>query len=235
MKERPLLSQRRAFSLVEMLVVLTILSILSALTFSSFTLLRTTALTVAGNNIVDVFAMARQSAIADNSFTAVVIRTQGTGALSAYAVFEFPRQADGQFPLDGNSKYDSTKWVQLSPWKYLPKSVVFENNQSIDTYMGTSLTKGSWSGANLPPPLPSGQFSLQGATVDLSTADNVVQCYQPDGTMVSPQALRLRLVEGAADSSGNITYLGATVSGSQVSYYDVYFVANTGLTKIARN
>jgi hypothetical protein len=45
----------------------------------------------------------------------------------------------------------------------------------------------------------------------------------------------LRLIEGTVDpSSGAFTYQGATVSGQEVSYYDLVFVGNTGVTMIER-
>src|ERR1700677_2870664 len=91
------LAKSGGFSLVEMLVVLTIMGVLSALTVSSFGVLRSTSLTAAGNNIVDVFAMARQNSIAKNNFTAVVIQTQGTGALASYCVLDLTRDANGNF------------------------------------------------------------------------------------------------------------------------------------------
>jgi prepilin-type N-terminal cleavage/methylation domain-containing protein len=219
MRPKSTLAQRGGFSLVEMLVVLTIMGILSALTVSSFGVLRSTSLTLAGNNVVDVFAMARQNSIAKNDFTAVVIQTQGTAALTSYCVIDLARDANGNFG----------SWTQVSPWRYLPKGVIFENNQpSVDTYMQGTGT------STLPSALPT-SFPFQGSQVDLTSASYVVQCYQPDGTLVGGQPLRLRLIEGAADATGNIAYQGSTSSGTQVSYYDVYFVANTGLTKIARN
>ena len=220
MRPRSPLARSGGFSLVEMLVVLTIMGVLSALTVSSFGVLRSTSLAAAGNNIVDVFAMARQNSIAKNNFTAVVIQTQGTGALASYCVLDLTRDANGNFGA----------WTQVSPWRYLPRGVVFENNQSsIDTYMNQSLVS-----STLPSALPT-SFPFQGSQVDLTSSSYVVQCYQPDGTLVGGQQLRLRLIEGSSDLSGNISYQGMKSSGSQVSYYDVYFVANTGLTKIARN
>lgn len=207
--------------MVELLIVLTIMGILSGLTVSSITMLRSTALTTAGNNMADVVAMARQNSITKNDFTALVIRTQGTNALSTYCIIELARQPDGTFG----------SWTEVSPWRYLPKGVIFENNQStIDSFMLNSLSSSA-----LPVPLPT-SFPFQGGQVDLTSNVNVVQCYQPDGTMVGEQSLRLRMIEGSADpATGAITYQGAQTAGTEVSYYDLYFIANTGLIKIARN
>ena len=51
-------------------------------------------LSSSGNQLVDVFAMARQNSISKNDFTAIVILTSGTTACSAYCLMELPRQAD---------------------------------------------------------------------------------------------------------------------------------------------
>jgi hypothetical protein len=166
--------------------------------------------------------MARQNSVANSNFTLVAIRTQGPGALSAYCLLDLSRNADGTFGA----------WTQITPWKYLPKGVIFENQTSIDTYMSTPS-----SSLQLPMALSnvSPVLMYQGSPVDLTSSACVVQCYLPDGTMAGGNPLRLRLIEGSADASGTITYQGATSSGTDLSYYDVYFVANTGLTKIVRN
>lgn len=211
--------QKQAFSLVEILSVIVIVSILT-LTTLSFSVLRSSALTSSGNQIVDVFAMARQNSIAKNDYTAVVIDTQGTGACKAYCLLELTRRDDGTFG----------SWTAVTPWRYLGNGVVFEDTAataSIDTFMQTSAS------ASLPVPLPS-SFPFQGQSINLNSAGIAVQCYQSDGTLVGSQPLRLRLVEGIVDSNGNLTYQGAKPSGTQVSYYDLVFVANTGVTKIER-
>jgi prepilin-type N-terminal cleavage/methylation domain-containing protein len=211
----------RGFSLAELLMVLAIMGILSALAVSSISSLRSAGLSASGNQLVDVFAMARQNSISKNDFTAVVILTQGPEACSAYSLLELPGQPDGTM---------GTSWTQLTPWRYLPKGIVFENDQaSIDTFMTTL----PW--ASLPAPTSTLLTScpFQGSQINLTMAA-IMQCYQPDGTLIGGQPLRLRVIEGTANSAGTVTYNGATVSGAQVSYYDLYFIANTGATKVGR-
>jgi prepilin-type N-terminal cleavage/methylation domain-containing protein len=206
-------STRSGFSLVETLVVLTVASILAVLTVGSFSALRATSLAATGNQMVDVMAMARQNSISKNAYTAVVIKSQGPGACSAYCLLELTRQDDGSF---GN-------WAALTTWKYLPQGVVFETGKSVDTFSSSSTA------SNLPQVLPA-TYPFQGQSVDLSTV-SFYQCYQPDGTLVGNHSapVRLRLVSGKADpASGAITYLG------QVNYYDLVFVSNTGVTMIER-
>jgi prepilin-type N-terminal cleavage/methylation domain-containing protein len=210
---------RRGFSLVETLTVLVIMSILAVLGMSSFSSLRSTTLTSSGNQMVDVFAMARQNSISKNAYTAVVIKSQGTGAYSAYCLLQLTRQDDGSLGA----------WTAITPWRYLGRGVVFESGQTNDTFTSTSI--------NLPALLPTA-FNFQGQQINL-TSTTVYQCYQPDGTLsaqpASPTRMVLRLIEGAVDpTSGAFTYQGTMVSGQEVSYYDLVFVGNTGMTKIER-
>lgn len=192
---------KRAFSLVEVLSVIAIISVLT-LTTVSYSILKSSALTSSGNQMVDVFAMARQNSIAKDDYTAVVINTQGTGACKAYCLLELTRNDDGTF----------SSWTALTPWRYLGNGVVFEDTPSttsIDTFMQTSAS------ASLPTALPT-SFPFQGQSINLNSSTTIaVQCYQSDGTLVGAQPLRLRLVEGAVDSSGNLTYQGAKVSGTR--------------------
>ena len=81
-------------------------------------------------------AMARQNSISHNAYTAVVIKSQGTGAYSAYCLLELTPQTD----------WSSASWTVISPWHYLGKGVVFENGQPNDTFTAASVT--------LPQPLP---------------------------------------------------------------------------------
>jgi prepilin-type N-terminal cleavage/methylation domain-containing protein len=210
---------REGFSLMEMLVVMAIISILAVLGVSSFSSLRTVSLTSSGNQIVDMFAMARQNSIAKNAYTAVVIKSQGASAYSAYCLLELTRLDDGSLG----------EWTAVTPWRYLGQGIVFETGQPTDTFISSSVS--------LPKALPT-SFPFQGQQLDLTTS-TVYQCYQPDGTLSTQPApstrMVLRVVEGKVDSSsGGFTYQGLTVSGKQVSYYDLVFVDNTGITKIER-
>jgi hypothetical protein len=202
-----------------MLTVVAIMSILALLSAGSLSSLRSTSLTSSGNQMVDVLAMARQNSISKNAFTAVVIKSQGTSAYSAYCLLQLTRQDDGSLGA----------WTAITTWQFLGHGIVFENGQSNDTFVSTPV--------NLPAPLPTA-FPFQGQTIDL-TSTSVYQCYQPDGTLsaqpASPARMALRLVEGAVDpATGAFTYHGTKVSGAEVSYYDLVFVANTGMTKIER-
>jgi prepilin-type N-terminal cleavage/methylation domain-containing protein len=216
-KIKAISTEEQGFSLAELLVVLTIISILSFLAVQSVSSLRSTALSTAGNQLVDVFAMARQNSISKNDYTAVIIQTTGPGACSAYCLLELPTQPDGT---------RGTLWNELTPWRFLPKGVVFENHQANDTFMSTTLNSSATTPPTLPVSLPN-SYSFQGSQINFITTPPVVQCYQPDGTLIgAQQSLALRLIEGTADTSGSTSNTG------KANYYDIYFMANTGTTQI---
>lgn len=213
--------------MVELLTVLAIIGLLAVLSVSAVSSLRSTSLSTAGTEMVGVFAMARQHSISNDDYTAFVIQTTGTSACSAYCLLELPQKTDGTQDLS----FAST-WSQLTPWRFLPKGVVFENNPTSDTFMTTLPS------TSLPPSaqtLPT--LSFQGAPINLNNG-MIVQCYQPDGTLIpvpnGPLAaggsLQLKLIEGTADALGNTT----NTSAGGADYYNLYFLANTGTTKIGR-
>lgn len=212
-------SSLSAFTLVELLAVLAIMSVLAAFTITSISSSRSTSLSSSGNQTVDMFAAARQNSISKNAYTAVVIKSQGSSAYSAYCLLELTRKDDGSL----------NAWKAITPWRYLGQGIVFEKGQPTDTFLSTS---GS---VSLPQDLPT-SFPFQGQQINL-VSDTVYQCYQPDGTLLGGQnaALRLRLIEGQIDpSNGAFTYQGAMAAGQKISYYDLVFVSNTGITKIER-
>ena len=198
------------FSLVEMLLVMAVMSILLVLSYSSFSVFRSTLLASSGNQVADFATMARQNSIAKNAYTAIVIKTSGTSACSAYCLLQLVRNDDGSFG----------QWKALTPWKYLPGATIFEIGASKDTFMA---------GGNLQvPPFPSmaGALVFQGAPWTGSTS---YQIYQPDGTLMGGQAVRLRLVQGTADAS-----VPAVTTSVGPNYYDLVFVANSGTVEIER-
>jgi hypothetical protein len=199
-----------------MLSVITIAAILAVLATSSFSSLQSTSLTASGNQMVDVMAMARQNSIAHDVFTAIAIKNQGQGAYGSYCLLELTRQGD----------WSTGTWTALTPWHFLPRGVVFESG---DPFTSTSVS--------LPTPLPT-TFPVPYQGQQIPSSSTVYQCYQPDGTLSAQPTgspFFLRLIRGTVDaSSGAFTYQGATVSGQQVSHYDLVFVANSGQTVIQR-
>ncbi len=199
------ISHRQGFSLLEVLIVLAIMSVLTALLMSSVSSLRSVSLSSAGNQMVDVLAMARQNSISKNVYTAIVIKSQGAGAYSSYSLLELARQDDGSLG----------SWTAITPWHDLAQGVVFESGQSNDTFVSGA--------ASLPKPLPAA-FPYKGQQIDL-TSSTIAQYYLPDGTLSTQPALPARLV---------LRLTTTHASATPGDYYDLVFVGNTGGAKIER-
>lgn len=116
----------RAFSLVELLVVVAVLSLLMGL--SAPILLRSTGITNAGNQIADLSALARQLAMSKNVLTALV----------------FTRTPDDKGDAVGLLEYGPEReWKSVGGWTILPESVSATNSsgQSLPAVTGTPLIK----------------------------------------------------------------------------------------------
>src|SRR3569623_1884486 len=100
-------TSRSGFSLVELLMVMAIVSMLTALTVGSVKAIAGHALTSAGNQFVDLAALARQNSVGKGVYSAVVIKTLKNGAFSAYCVMELGREDDGTFG----------SWKPVTPWR----------------------------------------------------------------------------------------------------------------------
>lgn len=116
----------RAFSLVELLVVVAVLSLLMGLSAPS--LLRSTGITNAGNQIADLSALARQMAMSKNVLTALV----------------FTRTPDDKGDAVGLLEYGPDReWKSVGGWTVLPESVSATNSsgQSLPAVTGTPQIK----------------------------------------------------------------------------------------------
>jgi type II secretory pathway pseudopilin PulG len=199
---------------VEVLVVVAVISVLSALTLPALQALSSKNLAASGNQISDLAAMARQNSISKNAYTAIIIKTQNTGAYSCYATLQLTRLDNGVYAA----------WQTLTPWQFLPKGIVF--------YREPFSSPANFLSGLTSPPSPFPEYSFEGQQIDLSSC--AVQIYQPDGTLSAGQPLRLRLVEGSVTSAGNPIYTHLNSAGNPANYYDLVFVRDTGQTKIER-
>ncbi len=211
--QRPPRVYPRAFSLVELLVVVAIISVLTGLSVSSLNLWRAQALTSSGNRMADLVALARQNSVGKNTYTAIAIKTQNESAYSAVCLLEYVRSDDGS----------SGQWKMFTPWTTLKDGVVFTSDAS-NTFLNSSGT--------LPDNFPA-QIPYRGQSANVSSM--AVQVYQPDGTLSAGQMLRLRLVEGVASASGNaVTLTHPAASGQPANYYDIVVVRDSGQVKVER-
>jgi prepilin-type N-terminal cleavage/methylation domain-containing protein len=223
--------KRRAFTLVEMLLVMAIITVLTSVSVLAMkSLMGSTGLTGAGDKVSAFFAFARQEAISKNTITAAVILTKsslGTPAYRTYSVWELV------LPADDNLS-DAT-WVQASKWQTLPNGVVIDNSTLAAT------ANNYLSSTTVTPALPT--MNYLGTTLNPAT-DCAVQIFLPSGRIDPPSnatpstannPIALQLAEGFYNGS-TITYQhpNATNSALPANYVDYYFSAATGEPKIVR-
>lgn len=201
-----------AFSLIELLVVVGILSLLLGLGVSTVDVWKSQTLSTSGNRFVDYVAMARQNSIAKNVYTAVVIKTKGEGAYSAFCLLELSRPDDNT----------SGTWKQVTPWSTLKTGVVFAPVTD-SSFLSVS--------GNPPADLPT-DLAYHGKPVNFAY-DAAAQVFQPDGTLSAGQGVKLRLVEGYVGDADAVTYTRPG-KGSAANYYDIVFVRDSGQAKIER-
>lgn len=107
----------RAFSLVEMLVVLTVVGLLAAFAAPTLLTLQSTSLSAAGTEFGGFLNFCRSKAIAERTSIRVAIVTGGAmdpdDAYRKYAGWEWDKLSE--------------KYVQFSNWKFLPLNSIFEN------------------------------------------------------------------------------------------------------------
>jgi prepilin-type N-terminal cleavage/methylation domain-containing protein len=218
---RRLLAKSRGYSLIELLAVIAILSALAGLTVGSLSPVKAHKLSVAGNQIADLLASARQNSISRNALTAVVIKSGGLARYSAYCLFELARNEDGAYGA----------WKPVAPWRLLPEGIRFDPSPSPDNFVTIANSRTGTAGQSLPTAFP-----FRGTPLDLTSASDVrVQIFQADGTLVAGEPLRLRLVEASEDLAGEgITYTGRKIADKPANYYEIIVLRDTGQAKVER-
>ena len=214
-----LTTDRRAYSLIELLAVMAILSALASLTVGSLSPVKANALTAGGNQITDLLISARQNSLARQAFTAVIIKTTGASRYSAFCLFELTRNDDGTF----------SGWKMAAQWRLLPDGIRFDPNLTVAS--PTLNFANSSNNPGVPVTLPSVTF--RGQSVDLNSA-TAFQIFAPDGTLTKGAPIRLRLLEGAEDSGTGIIYTGQRNGAEPANYYDIVLLRETGQAKVER-
>lgn len=194
------------------------MSILLGIMASSLTHSQAVSLTSAGNTIADTVALARQSSISQDAFTAIVVQKTGTDPYRIYCLMQLKRD-----PTSGS--FSSSTWQLLTPWRHLAGGLIFDPASTVSSNFLAST--GSLMGAQA-------NIAYQGQPLDLSNSNSAVfEVFRPDGTMDETQPTRLRLVCGSWNSTlQSVTYQGPQNRGVVANYYDILFLPDTGQTKI---
>ncbi len=101
-----------AFSLIELMSVIAVMALLITMSASLFTnTVRSSTLTEAGNRLVDLSALARQTAMNKNTITAIIIRSKTGNSDEKQAIGLVEYNALG------------SKWVRLGAWERLSEVV----------------------------------------------------------------------------------------------------------------
>ena len=202
----------RAFSLVELLVVMAIMAVLGSIVMMSFSgLIGSNRLVAGGNDLINLANHARQEAISKNTMTALVLISspgQPQWDRRVFRVMEL-------IPADAIAN-TAAAWAPASAWHSLPDGI------SPDSQTDTLPTFSA--NLNLPASLPA--LNFKGTTISTSQLEEIV--FLPDGRLLSSASTTgnsfvtppvLRLFNKAVASTAPTT-LG--------NYYQITFNSLTG-------
>jgi Tfp pilus assembly protein FimT len=218
-------------TLLELLVVVAIIASLMGLAVPAVTnISRSGQLATGGNQAAEIAQLARQTALSNNSATALVLVTdsQSTPARQAFAILQM-------IPQD-ESKTGKAMWRQVSAWEPLANAVFVDvtlspsNAQPLDA--SCTFQDGPSQDFTSPMALPA-TFQYEGHTV--STYKYVT--FLPDGSLATGSTARVELVEGHLASATSAIYTHRspnTNPAAPADYYRITLIAATGRVKIDR-
>jgi len=154
----PLCRKSVAFSLVELLIVVAMIGILAVVSVpAALSGIRGMRLTTAGNQLADLSALARQTALSKNVITAVVFA---------------PTPTDGSGPSAGVIEFGPDRqWRLATQWLQLPDSVEITNSAEQDIPAPTGAPTLTYRGKTFSPTgglvfYPTGKMPPVGTSTD---------------------------------------------------------------------
>jgi prepilin-type N-terminal cleavage/methylation domain-containing protein len=208
--------QSRAFSLVELLVVVAVLSVLGGLVVINAPALLASGGLRSGTQLVsDSLALARNVALSRNSATYVVIRSSGDKSWQRLAVFSLD-------PTSG-------QWNSASPWKSMPSGAIIDQtyDPSAEPWTNKPIDLAQ---AHVSVPAPSQAISDGNQVLAFGT-DYLCIGFLPSGGLLADKALALRIVRGVRDGSN---FSAAGGNATPIDWVKLIVEKNTGRTKEIR-
>lgn len=199
--------ENRAFSLVELLVVVAIAATLMGLVVPAFNSFgKASGLTTSGNQVVNLAALARQNSMSKNVMTALVLNTDAASPERNRALCLWELDPSG-----------TREWRPVTGWQTLGDRVVAAPSNFTP------------STATPVEPMP----ALTQAGKPVETFEYVL--FLPDGSILNSNSAELRLADGFyRPGSTEIVYAGPLKSGVPANYYNILILSMTGRTKVER-
>jgi len=167
---------RKAFSLIELLLTIAVISVLVSLGVTSFQGFQGgRKLSTAGSRVMGLFESARENAILKGQPTAIVMLLKDESARRAFAALE--REPTGT-------------WKQVSKWEVLPEGVLVDSSSG-QSSLPLALSQGS--SPQVTPALSSVSFRGKSYTPQNGYAYLI---FMPDGSLYQSGNGSLTLVEG---------------------------------------
>lgn len=198
----------RAFSLVEMLVVITLVSVLMAFAAPNIVPM-TPSREAAAHELITFLEIARAEAVASQEERAVAFgdeKMEDGSMMRTYALFRLaqsdirPLTSDTISPADATAPTDSPRLYRTSAWRKLPEGLFFVQEKSRDSTADSN-------GRTIFDLSPARQFPIPGPDGrDAALAELPCLVFSPKGGVLEPgfadaDALRIGIVRGRFETA----------------------------------